>query len=131
MLFLRWIICIPAAFVGSILLGAIATDVVNAFGVVNWYAWFVSGAASAFAFFWISFRIAPARPPILKWAVVLIIAALGLMAAIGPVIVDKEPMRAFAGVAMLFMAVAYSRMRVSEIEADLAATTGTKPSHSA
>lgn len=118
----RWIVCIPAGFLASVILGAAASWITDAFGGAGWYIWLVSGAASAFAFFWIAFHVAPARTSALKWAVVVIVGLLGLMAAVGPLLVQREPARAFAGVAMIFMAIAYARVSVAQVEADIAET---------
>ena len=81
-----------------------------------------SGVFSAFAFFWVTFRVAPARTPALNWAVIIIVGVLGLMAAAGPLMVNRAPIRALAGLAMVGIAVAYARKPVSKVEADLART---------
>jgi type IV secretory pathway TrbD component len=120
---LRWVICIPAGFLASLLLGAVVLTVANAVGGANWYVWMASGTVSAVAFFAVSLWLAPARTPALKWALVSIVAVLGAMALLGPILVRHEPIRAIAGVAMVFVAVAYSRMSVAQLQADIAGTT--------
>jgi len=119
---LRWIVCIPAGFLASLILGALAQTVGSAFGGAGWYVWLIGGAASAFAFFGVAFRVAPSRSPALKWALVAVVGGLGLMAAVGPLLAWREPVRAFAGFAMVFMAVSYAKMSVAQIEADIAQT---------
>lgn len=118
----RLILCIPAGFLASVILGAAASWITDAFGGASWYIWMVSGAASAFAFFWIAFHVAPARTSGLKWTVVAIVGLFGLMAALGPLLAQREPARAFAGVAMMFMAITYARMSVAQVEGDIAKT---------
>lgn len=119
----RWIASIPLGFLASIVVGGICRWVAELFGGDSWYLWMVSGLASAFAFFWTAFRIAPERTRVLKWALVAIVGTLGAMAAAGPLIVQREPISAFSGVAMMFIAFMYSRMSVAQIETDLAQTT--------
>lgn len=124
---LRWIICIPAGFLLSILLGAGGYSTARVLVGSGWSAWLVSGTVSALVFFWISFRIAPARPPALKWTLVVLVALLGLTAAIGPVVSGKNPTQAVAGVAMLCAAIGFARMSSAQIEREFATNGGRNP----
>lgn len=119
---IRWILCIPAGFVASVILGALAQMLGTAFGGANWYVWMVGGAASGVAFFWVAFRVAPERTAALKWTVVAIVGLLGLMATLGPLMTRRNTARAFAGVAMVVLATSYARKSVDEVHADLSET---------
>jgi|GEM_PF-4376542 len=135
---LRWLLCLPAGLVASVIMGAltqiIGSIITGVAGNVShgifggsgagWYVWLVSGLASAIGFFWAAFRVAPARTRALKWTLVLIVGVLGLMAALGPLMVQREQVRAFAGVAMVLMAVTYSRMSVNQIAVEAAEIIG-------
>lgn len=121
----RWIVCIPAAFGASVALGALANYVTSLVGGAAWYAWMLSGAASAFAFFWVVFRVAPARPRSIKWLAVAIVALLGATSLAGSVMGPGEKTPAFAGLAMLLMAAMYARISVDKIEREIGVTAST------
>jgi len=109
-------------FIASVVLGALAKYFLETFSAASWYLWLVSGTASAFGFFWVTFRLAPARPVVLKWALVSIVSGLGLISALGALLFGHERVQAFAGVAMLFIAITYARQTTDEIAADLNST---------
>jgi hypothetical protein len=115
----RWIFFIPLALVSSVLIGALASWLADLFGGSAWYVWLISGVASGWAFFFIALRVAPTRSPVVKWSSVLIVSALGLIAALGPLLTGRNPVSALAGAAMVFLAVYYARLSTDAISADL------------
>ena len=119
---LRWASFLPLAFIASVLAGALASWLGELFGGSSWYVWLVSGAASAWCFFYVALHVAPRTSQVVKWTSVAIVAALGLMAALGPLITGRNPISSLAGVVMIGFAVGYSRMPVSAIVADVRKT---------
>jgi hypothetical protein len=74
---LRWIVCIPAALAASVPAGGILYWLTSFIGGSTWYAWLLSGTALAVAFFAMAFWVAPAPNVALKWALVIIVGAMG------------------------------------------------------
>ena len=122
---LRWIFCLPLGFVASLLVGAAAAWCTQFLGGNTWYVLMLSGAGSAWAFFFVSMRVAPIATPTLKWVIVAIVSVLGAMAALGPIMANTEPIRFITGVTMVVVAVIYARMSPDAIRADSKATIGT------
>jgi uncharacterized BrkB/YihY/UPF0761 family membrane protein len=106
---LRYVFALVAGFLASLLAGVLGYSAQEFMGRGTWFAWAVSGAASAVAFFALTYKLAPARPPALKWTLVATVASLGLISALGSLLAGREPVSALAGVAMIACAAAYAR----------------------
>jgi Na+-translocating ferredoxin:NAD+ oxidoreductase RnfD subunit len=102
---IRWIACIPLGLIASVLLGTFASVMTEFFGGSAWYVWLVSGAASGYAFFIVTYRVAPAETNALKWIAVFILAVLGAISAIGPFLAGTDRIRSLTGFAMILMAI--------------------------
>jgi hypothetical protein len=89
-----------------------------------WYVWMVSGAASAWAFFYVALRVAPTTSAVVKWASIVVVGGIGLMAGLGPLMKGTEQVRAITGATMVAIALYYARLPTSAIKADVAATLG-------
>lgn len=81
---LRLAAFLPLALLASIVAGAGANALIGSFGDSNWYSWLVGGCASAWAFFFVAFRVAPSPTPLVKWTCVSVCSLVGLLAALGP-----------------------------------------------
>ncbi|SRR6266496_90588 len=119
---LRWITFLPLAFVASVLIGAAASWFSGILHGSEWYVWLISGVASGWVFFFVALHVAPTASDFVKWACVLIVGILGLVAALGPLMSGRERISSLAGVAMLGMAVYYARLPVDAIKADVKST---------
>lgn len=78
-----------------------------------------SGATSAWAFFYVALRVVPVTSALVKWTCIVVVGAIGLMAALGPLMNGTDPARALAGAAMVVFAACYARIPTSAIKADL------------
>lgn len=116
----RWGLFLPGAFVASVAAGAAVTIVGESFGGSSWYVWSVSGAASAWAFFYVSLHVTPIASITVKWIAVTVVGCLGLMSGLGPLLAGVESVRAFAGATMVGAAIYFARMPVTAIKAELA-----------
>lgn len=122
---LRWLAWLPLALAASIIAGAAGTWFSEFAGGSAWYVWMVSGAVSAWAFFYVALHVAPAPSSFVKWASVLVVGAAGVMAALGPLMKGTEPVRALTGAVMACIAVHYARLPTIAIKADVGATPDT------
>lgn len=100
----RWIFFLPLGFLASVFIGFLATTITEFIGGASWWVWLVSGAASGGAFIVISFIVAPEKNKFTKWATFSIVVILGILSALGPILVWEEKSRAFAGIAMVIAA---------------------------
>lgn len=117
---LRWLAFVPLALLASLLVGAAATWLTELFGGAAWYVWLVSGAASAWAFFFVALHVAPAISPVVKWVSVIVVGVLGLVSALGALMAGREPIRAITGAVMVGFAVYYARRPTAAVKADVA-----------
>lgn len=114
----RWILAVPAAFVASVVMGFAASFVVSLFGGATWYTLLLSGAGSAWAFFSVSFRVAPRVTPQFKWLVVVLVGSFGAMSAIGS-LTSEEPIGFITGGTMLVLAIAYAKTTPAELQLEV------------
>ena len=121
----RWIHCLPLGFIASRLVGAAATWCTQFLGGSTWYVRMLNGAGSAWAFFFVSMRVAPAATSTLRWVTVANVSVLGAMVALGPIMANTGPIRFITGVTMVVIAVGYAQMSPDAIRADTKATIGT------
>jgi hypothetical protein len=120
----RWFLFVPAALAASLATGLAASWLGELFGGSPWYIWLISGAASAWGFFYVAFRIAPAGAPIARWVSVAVVGVLGLLAALGPLLSGRNRISALAGATMLGFAIYYARLPYDAVRADLQNTIG-------
>ena len=112
---IRWVIFIPAAFVASVLTGTAGTYIAEHLYSWKWLIWVVSGSFSAGAFIVVGIKTAPRITSAVKWSLFGLLLGLGAVSTIGSLIGD-EPVRAFAGIAMMFIAGVSSMWSVTDIE---------------
>lgn len=126
---LRWFACFPLAFLASVLAGALTTWMTrHAFFLGpylggSWTVWAMSGFASAIAFVATVFRVAPSHSEGLKWATLIIVGTLGIVATAGPLLSGHEPSSASAGVAMVLCAAYFARHPAASFTPDAAPVT--------
>lgn len=106
---------LPLALLASIVAGGGANALIGSFGVSNWYSWLVGGCASAWAFFFVAFRVAPSPTPPAKWTCVAVCSLVGLLAALGPLMSGRQPVSALSGAAMLLIAFSFARRPVEAV----------------
>lgn len=116
----RWIVFVPLAFIASVVAGALGHIIGNFFGWMFWgpdiwYAWFMSGLFSAFAFVWVGVNVAPRITGAVKWTLVGLIAVLGAMATLGGFVEGGQTEGSIAGVVMVVVAIAVARMSLSDL----------------
>jgi hypothetical protein len=111
---IRWILFIPAAFVASVIIGALAKWVTDGFFGLEWLGWSTGGGFSAAAFIFIGIKVAPRKSNVVKWVLIVITLLLGLLSAFGAFIGDN-PISSLAGIAMVLLGAGFARMDVSEI----------------
>lgn len=113
----RWIIFLPAAFIVSILIGAMMKFAAQVY-FPEWISWGVSGAFSGVAFMLTGFRIAPRITKMVKWTLIVIVGMIGLMSAIGSLIGENK-IGALAGAIMVVVAFLFTDKPVDEISAEV------------
>lgn len=118
----RWFVFVPAAFVASIIAGAVANYVYSIMGGSSWYGWVLSGGASAWAFFFTAFRVAPSVTPAVKWVLVGLVGLLGALAALGPLLTGHEPVRSLGGLVMVGFAIHFARLSIGQLPGVTGAT---------
>src|SRR5688500_8019063 len=121
---IRWLAWLPLALVASIVAGAAATWHSELHERSPWFIWVASGAASALAFFYVAVRVAPKPSATVKWIAVVVLCAIGVMSALGPLPKGTEPVRALTGAVMAVFAICYARLPIGAIRADVDATLG-------
>lgn len=112
---LRLVVFLPLALVASVFAGGAANTMGEFFGGSTWYGWLLSGAASAWAFFYVAFRVAPLPSRAVKWICVAIVGTIGLLSALGPLLVGRNRVASLAGLVMLVIAIYYARRPVSSV----------------
>ena len=112
---LRLIAFAPLALVASLLAGGFANTLAEFFGGSSWYGWLVGGLASAWAFFYVAFRVAPSPTKVIKWISVALVGGIGFLAAVGPLMTMRNPASALTGLAMLLMALYHARRPVAVV----------------
>ena len=85
------------------------------FGGSAWYGWLASGAASAWAFFYVAFRVAPAPSRAVKWLCVGVVGTIGALSAAGPIVAGSDPVTSLAGAVMVGVAVYYARRPLDQV----------------
>lgn len=116
---LRWIVCLPAGALASLVCGGLAGAFVDRFGDGGWVSSLVSGAVCGGIFFLVTFSVAPERTTVLKWVTVVVVGSIGFLSALGPFLSEGDPLPSITGGAMLAIAVWYGRKPVREIEAEM------------
>jgi hypothetical protein len=108
---LRWIAFLPvAAIVG--LIGGKLGDILGVFVFhgKNWAACLFSGFLTAGFFILAGLKVAPLRNSAVKWILIALCLAFGVMSVIGGFL-SNEPVSAFAGFGMILAALAFFAMR--------------------
>jgi hypothetical protein len=95
--------------------GAAGTYIAEHLYSWQWLIWVVSGSFSAGAFFFVGIEIVPRVTHAVKWSLIGLLLGLGAISTIGSLIGDG-PVRAFAGIAMMFIAGVCSMWSLPEIE---------------
>jgi hypothetical protein len=120
----RWVLWLPLALLASMVAGAAGTWFAEFHEGSPWFVWTTSGAVSAWAYFSVAFRVAPTRSSFVKWISVLVLGAIGVMAALGPLMKGTEPVRSLTGAVMAVFAIYYARLPVSDIKTEMDAIAG-------
>jgi len=110
---IRWLAWLPLAVLASIPAGAMATWYTEFHEESPWLVWMASGVASAGVYFYVAFRVAPRPSATVKWIAIVVLGAIGVMAALGPLMKGTEPVRSLTGAVMAVMAVAFARYPVN------------------
>src|SRR5688500_5013137 len=100
MTMLRWIGFLPLAVIASVTASAGMAWIGQLADGASWYIWLTSGAAAAWIFFAVAFRVAPRPTAFVKWASVIIVGVFGAMSAAGSIISGTDELRALTGAAM-------------------------------
>ncbi|MDP3844276.1 MAG: hypothetical protein Q8Q81_17205 [Oxalobacteraceae bacterium] len=111
----RWTGFLPLAVLASILAGAPGYYLAEFFGMFEWQRWSISGASSAFVLIWVGLKIAPKTTKFVKWSLILIVVILGSLSAVGALLRPDELSTAFAGIAMVVVALSFIRTPIDEL----------------
>jgi hypothetical protein len=95
--------------------GTAGTYIAEHFYSWQWFIWVVSGSFSAGAFLLVGIKVVPRVTGAVKWSLIGLLLGLGAVSTIGSLIGD-EPVKAFAGIAMMFIAGVCSMWSLPEIE---------------
>ena len=114
MAIIRWLLFIPAAFVSSVVIGALTKWVAGGLLGAEWFGWTSSGAFSAASFIFVGINVCPRKTSAVKWTLLSIIILLGVLSAFGS-FVGENPVASLAGFSMVIVGVGFIKMDVSEI----------------
>lgn len=118
---LRWILFIPAAFVGGILASFLMR--MGSFIFPEIIRLLVCGAGGAAGMVFFGLYVAPRKTQTVKWTLIVLAALLGLLSALGSLLAGEDKLEAAVGISMLLTAVSFSRIKPEEI------TQNAQPSH--
>lgn len=108
---IRWILFLPAAFLASLIAGAVGNYATSIVSHSAWFVWAVSGAFSGAAFLWAGSKVSPSsRPSFTKWSLVSVLAVLGAMSLAGGLLVGTDIGSGWAGAVMVVAALAAARV---------------------
>jgi len=117
---LRWILFIPAAFVGGALLSFLFR--MGAFIFPEIIRFLACGAGGAIGMWAAGLYVAPRKTQAVKWILIGLAVLLGLLSAIGSLLAGEDKLEAAIGISMLITALGFSGVKLDEI------TAPTKPS---
>jgi hypothetical protein len=114
MAIIRWIFFLPAAFLASVLAGALGSFITDLMGGALWYQHTMSGVFSGAAMILVGIRIAPQPSRGAKWALILLLLLLGTLATIGALL-GTDRSKALTGLAMVFVGLGCIKLAPSEL----------------
>lgn len=97
----RWLLFLPAGFAASVLVGFLAGLFFGLRNDAPWWGNLLSGALTAFAFFYVSIVVVPRYSKAVLGIVLLLIGLLSLL-SMSSFLIDGERLNGFFGVGMIF-----------------------------
>lgn len=110
---LRWILFLPASFVGGMLASFLLR--MGTFIFPEIIRFLVCGAGGAAGMLYCGLYIAPRKTQAVKWVLIVLAALLGLLSALGSLLAGEDKLKATIGISMLLTALAFSGIKTDEI----------------
>ena len=112
---IRWLLFLPAAFVGSVVASALFTTCGRMFS--EFIALSTGGAMGAVAFILAGLWVAPKRNNVVKWTLIAISSVFGILSAAGSMLGDDK-LKVTTGVCMALVSLGFARISPHEITPD-------------
>jgi len=106
---LRWILFLPASFVGGVLASFLLR--MGAFIFPEIIRLLVCGAGGAAGMVYCGLYVAPRKTQAVKWILIVLAALLGLMSTLGSLLAGEDKLEAAIGISMLVTALAFSGIK--------------------
>lgn len=110
---LRWILFLPASFVGGVIASFLFQ--MGAFIFPEIIRFLACGAGGAAVMVFSGLYVAPRKTKVVKWILILLAALLGLLSALGSILAGKDKLEAAIGIAMVVTAFAFSGVKPDKI----------------
>ncbi|HMP77493.1 MAG TPA: hypothetical protein PKE12_14445 [Kiritimatiellia bacterium] len=110
---LRWILFLPASFVGGVLASSLLR--MGAFIFPEIIRLLVCGAGGAAGMVCCGLYVAPRKTQAVKWILIVLAALLGLLSGLGSLLAGEDKLEAAIGISMLLTALAFSGVKPEEI----------------
>src|SRR2546430_17706913 len=104
---IRWLLFLPAAFVGSVLVSALFTIGGRMFG--EFLGLSMGGAMGAVAFMMAGLWVAPKKNNLVKWALIAISTIFGILSAAGSMLGD-DSLKVTTGVCIVLVSLELAQM---------------------
>ena len=133
MTLLRWILFLPAAFVGGVIASFLFR--MSSFILPEIIGFLLCGSVGAAGMVFSGLYVAPRKTKVVKWILILLAALLGLLSALGSLLAGKDKLEVVIGIATILTAFAFSGVKPDEIiettQPSVSATARTEESNSA
>ena len=113
MTLLRWILFLPAAFVGGVIASFLFR--MGSFIFPEIIRFLLCGAGGAAGMVFSGLYVAPRKTKVVKWILILLAALLGLLSALGSLLAGEDKLEAAIGISMLLTALAFSGIKTDKI----------------
>jgi len=110
---LRWILFLPAAFIGGVTLSFLLR--IGAFIFPEIVRLLACGAGGAAGIVFCGLYVAPRKTQTVKWILIVLAALFGLLSALGPLLAGQDKLDAVIGISMLLTAFGFSGMKPDTI----------------
>ncbi len=113
MTLLRWILFLPASFVGGLFASFLLR--MGAFIFPEIIRFLVCGAGGAAGMVYCGLYVAPRKTQAVKWVLIVLAALLGLLSALGSLLAGKDKLETAIGISMFLTALAFSGIKPDDI----------------
>jgi len=113
MTLLRWILFLPAAFVGGVIASFLFR--MGSFIFPEIIRFLLCGAGGAAGMVFSGLYVAPRKTKVAKWVLILLATLFGLLSALGSLLAGENKLEATIGIAMILTAFAFLGVKPDEI----------------